>query len=426
MTRKLEHHRLWTQEEKDYLIKYGPFQTCEEIGKHIGRSIRSVQHTFEILNIKKFAYKIGDKYEKLTIIDIYNQYNKDGCYRTMAKCLCDCGKTINVRLTTINKKRIKSCGCYHKNHAIMHGKCGTRLYRIYCAMKTRCFNKNTLSYKYYGKRGIGVCKEWLDDFTIFEKWALENGYQKTLTLDRIDINSNYTPDNCKWTTYKEQANNKTTNYNILAFGESKTAKQWSEDERCPNLNVGVIIYRINHNWSNEEAITTPPLKNKIMGGPNKANLSKVDYSHNRNERGCSHGLSKTRIHRIWSAMKARCYNTNHSRYYCYGAKGICVCDEWKNSFQTFYEWAINNGYKDNLSIERLDNNDNYCPDNCMWATTKEQAYNKTSTVIVSAFGEEKNLLEWENDGRTKVNKKTLARRIRLGWNTEKAITQPIK
>lgn len=111
----------------------------------------------------------------------------------------------------------------------------------------------------------------------------------------------------------------------------------------------------------------------------------------------THGLTNTRIHNIWSAMKQRCYYTKSSHYQSYGAKGIKVCDEWKDNFMNFYNWAINNGYKDNLSIDRIDVNGDYEPTNCRWATNEEQANNKTTNRYITYKGETKTLSEWAKE-----------------------------
>lgn len=90
----------------------------------------------------------------------------------------------------------------------------------------------------------------------------------------------------------------------------------------------------------------------------------------------THNLTKTRLYRIWGAIKKRCYNKNAYYYHSYGGRGISVCDEWKNNFLSFYQWATTNGYKDTLTIDRMNNNGNYEPNNCRWVTNKEQQRNK--------------------------------------------------
>lgn len=108
----------------------------------------------------------------------------------------------------------------------------------------------------------------------------------------------------------------------------------------------------------------------------------------------THGMSNTKIYKLWVSMKRRCYNPNMPHYEYYGGKGIRVCDEWKENFQSFYEWSIKNGYKDGLSIDRIDNSKDYSPENCRWVTLEEQAKNKTNLLYATVNGETKSLCEW--------------------------------
>ena len=102
-----------------------------------------------------------------------------------------------------------------------------RLYQTWVDMKRRCYAKNRESYKYYGLRGISVCDEWKNDFEKFKTWAMANGYEENLTIDRIDVNGNYEPHNCKWSTIREQNNNKRTNKVLEFEGEQHTISEWS-------------------------------------------------------------------------------------------------------------------------------------------------------------------------------------------------------
>lgn len=134
------------------------------------------------------------------------------------------------------------------------GRKGTRLYRIYNNMKTRCYNPNFPGYKNYGGRGITVCKPWLNDFSAFEAWAIIHGYRDDLTLDRIDVNGNYEPNNCRWVNTYVQSNNTRRNNYITVFGETHTLKEWSDSF---GISEKTVRDRLRRGWDIERALTTP-------------------------------------------------------------------------------------------------------------------------------------------------------------------------
>lgn len=133
-------------------------------------------------------------------------------------CQCDCGNTSIVDACQLVGGKTKSCGCLHKSMiesgmSTKHGHRSDRLYNVYSNMKNRCYNKPSSDYQYYGARGIVVCQEWLDDYMSFRNWAYENGYDENAergqcTIDRIDVNGNYEPDNCRWVSMSVQSKNR--------------------------------------------------------------------------------------------------------------------------------------------------------------------------------------------------------------------------
>lgn len=198
----------------------------------------------------KFQDLSGQKFGKLTAIKVVDEPVKGGNHKKWV-CLCECGNKTVVTSDHLKKGDIKSCGCY------FWGGSDTRIYRIWAHIKDRCYNKNHKSYADYGGRGITVCDEWLESSKAFYDWSIANGYKDGLTIDRIDNNKGYYPDNCRWTTSKIQANNTRWNHNITYKGETKSIQLWGEEL---GIKPNTLLYRIRRGWSIERAFTTPTVK----------------------------------------------------------------------------------------------------------------------------------------------------------------------
>ena len=157
----------------------------------------------------KFIDLTGQRFGRLTVI---SHSGKNKVRESQWLCLCECGNSSIVVGTALKNGRTKSCGCLRKEKVhdatTKHGMCKSRLWRIWHDMKQRCTNPNSRSYKDYGERGIAVCAEWSDNFLNFYKWALANGYAENLSIDRIDNDKGYYPDNCRWATAQEQTDNR--------------------------------------------------------------------------------------------------------------------------------------------------------------------------------------------------------------------------
>lgn len=198
----------------------------------------------------------GDKKNSLTMISDPYPGKSYGNPRAMFRC--DCGKTKEIFVRSVATGRTRSCGClqlaYARKRSYKHGMTYTRLYGIWCNMKDRCSNPNNIGFNLYGGRGITVCDEWCIDFRCFEQWAVTNGYNDDLTIDRVNVNKGYSPNNCRWVTPKEQSRNRRSNIMITLNGETHCLIEWCE---ILNLPYQTIEMRIHRGWDKEKAITTP-------------------------------------------------------------------------------------------------------------------------------------------------------------------------
>jgi hypothetical protein len=193
----------------------------------------------------------GQRYGRLVVRERVQQHMK-GQARWL--CLCDCGNTTVVQSYDLRSGNTQSCGCQRRvnfKHKI-HGHSQKRIYAIWKGMKSRCSNPNRKCYSDYGGKGIKVCSEWEEDFQAFYNWAIENGYNDELTIDRIDPDGNYEPSNCRWADNLMQGNNKTDNIYVECEGETHTISEWS---RITGIKYGTLYNRIvNLMWEPKKAL----------------------------------------------------------------------------------------------------------------------------------------------------------------------------
>lgn len=170
-------------------------------------------------------------------------------------CQCDCGKCTVVPTYRLTMGETKSCGCKrYESHNRIHGMTKTDIHNKWLQIKQRCLDKNYKAYQNYGAVGITICDEWKNDFVAFMNWSYQHGYKEGLSLDRIDNEKGYCPENCRWVTWKDQCNNRKNNINVTYQGKTQTLKQWCDEL---NLNYQLIYSRIkNTGLTFQEAITS--------------------------------------------------------------------------------------------------------------------------------------------------------------------------
>lgn len=198
----------------------------------------------------------GQKFGRLTVLKTFRENG-----RTKCECICECGNIKIVLAENLKRGKTKSCGCYNDEARVKnntkHNLSQTRLYRIFEGMKTRCYNPKCKPYSAYGGRGIIICDEWLNDFINFYNWAIENGYNDALSIDRIDVNGNYEPDNCRWANKKIQSRNRTNNKLYTYKGRTCCIAEWAE---IIGINKNVLFNRLKQGWDFKKAILKPVRK----------------------------------------------------------------------------------------------------------------------------------------------------------------------
>jgi len=207
---------------------------------------------------------IGERFGRLLVIQkTQDNVNRPGEKRIAEKwlCRCDCGTEREVFTVALLRKKepTLSCGCYTRDRItkqnITHGETYTRLFRTWSGMKTRCYNPMSDHWSDYGARGIKICDEWLNNFIVFRDWAMKNGYNDNLTIDRKDVDGDYTPENCRFANAKSQANNRRSNQFLDIDGVKLTYTEWAQ--RLGAKDRDIINRRLKKGWTEKEAVTIP-------------------------------------------------------------------------------------------------------------------------------------------------------------------------
>ena len=203
---------------------------------------------------------VGQKFGKLTVIALESGRTTDD---RKWRCVCDCGGEKVTSEDNLKRGHCKSCGCLYKNNGGSEKKnipfgSTSKLYNVWQNMRSRCKNPKDNNYKKYGARGITVCKEW-DSYPSFREWALSNGYKegenrRNCTIDRIDVDGNYEPNNCRWATAFEQVNNRRNTIRIEFNGETHALAQWAKET---GIDYEVLLHRYIRGWSAERMLTQP-------------------------------------------------------------------------------------------------------------------------------------------------------------------------
>lgn len=245
--------KIWTEEQIKEVIELYKTTSIRNISKITGHTNYSIS-----ILLKKNGLEIkkgnngnnlkGKRFGRLIVIEDVGRKNG----HILWKCECDCGTIKNITAMSLASGKCNSCGCLQKEKAgnvnRTHGDSSTKLFMVWMDMRGRCNRSTHHAYKYYGEKGVSVYKEWDESFICFKDWSITNGYRVGLSIDRIDVDGNYEPSNCRWITHKAQMNNTTRNHKIQIFGEVLNISQIKEKYDLSSFK----IYKIIQNNSNYE------------------------------------------------------------------------------------------------------------------------------------------------------------------------------
>lgn len=303
---------------------------------------------------KKGTTLVGQVINDLEVLDSYSKriISKNGkrYYKTIAivKCI-NCNKTQERELSDIKRAHAR-CECSYKYKREMHGKRNTRLYKIYVNMIDRTEKENSTSYKNYGARGIKVCAEWKESFKAFYNWAMANGYSDEFSIDRIDNDKGYSPDNCRWSDRKTQSLNRRTNHILEYNGECKTIEEWST---IVGIEYGTLWNRINLGWDVSRALTEPIRETERLYTCNGRALTLKEWG---KEVGISYRTLSSRINNYkWPIEKALTEPIDNTvckeKLYTFDGQSLTL-RQWAKKMGMEYGTLAARIYKSKWSLEK--------------------------------------------------------------------------
>lgn len=228
-------------------VKRGNTKSCGCIKHGHGGPRKKVERLVERTpdQCRRLSPKADLTGQRFGMVTVTGFAGRDRNGKPVFDCVCDCGKTCQIRGSSLIEGDTKSCGCYRaiksREIHVTHGDCGklsqyNHLYLIWKHMLNRCYSPDGDGYNLYGGRGVTVCDEW-HDWGHFKEWAIRSGWKEGLSIDRIDVNGNYFPDNCRWTDMRGQSNNKRNNLLLSYMGATKTVAEWSRVTGIPYQRV---------------------------------------------------------------------------------------------------------------------------------------------------------------------------------------------
>lgn len=325
----------------------------------------------------------GQKIGKLTVIDRAEDYiSPNGVRAVKWNCKCDCGTALKVKSADLRTGKITSCGC-DKIDDLISKSVGKRYGKLTCLEYSHIEHGNGYFFKFQCDCGN------IKDFNLSR---VRNGYIKSCGCLRKE--------NSRKAVFKDLTGKKFNHLTVVEYiGQRKGRTMW----RC-QCDCG-----------NEIEVDSSSLKS---GNTTACGCRQSEGWYN----SLTHGKSKTRIYKTWQGMKSRCYNPNAKYYENYGGRGITICKEWLDDFMNFYNWAITNGYRDDLTIDRIDNDGNYEPSNCRWVTRTVQMNNMRKNRIIEFNGERKSVSDFARQ--YGFAPELIHERLNRGWSVDDALTIP--